>query len=79
MFVVFTFCKAKKKWFSQPVFLHRSLSYMKGRISGRDHKKRSAFKVDSILESKTTACNNAELGTFKYMTLTFLGFYDSKG
>merc|ERR1712071_311575 len=62
----------------QPVFLHRNLSYMKGRCS-RVNKKHN-FKVDSILESKTSKnqTNEAE-PRFKFMTLTFLGLFDPKG
>lgn len=61
-----------------PIFLHRNLSYMKGRCT-RINKNRSNFKVDSILESKTekNQLNGAE-PRFKFMTLTFLGFFDSK-
>jgi len=60
-----------------PVFLHRNLSYMKGRCS-RVNKKHN-FKVDSILESKTSKnqTNEAE-PRFKFMTLTFLGLFDPK-
>jgi len=58
--------------------MHRNLSYMKGRCT-RINKNRSNFKVDSILESKMQKNQMNEEPRFKFMTLTFLGFFDSKG
>lgn len=62
----------------QPIFLHRNLAYMKGRMS-RNHKPRQSFRVDTLLttvtnkhiieEEKNGAPNN-------FMTLMFLGFYN---
>lgn len=60
-----------------PIFMHRNLSYMKGRCT-RINKNRSNFKVDSILESKMQKNQMNEEPRFKFMTLTFLGFFDSK-
>ncbi|XP_038223589.1 polycomb protein suz12-B [Zerene cesonia] len=60
-----------------PIFLNRTLSYMKRRMS-RSNKSRVGFKVDSLLEKitqkKSTDLQPNSLGG--YMTLTFLGFYD---
>ncbi|CAH0694014.1 unnamed protein product [Spodoptera exigua] len=60
-----------------PIFLNRTLSYMKRRMS-RSNKSRIGFKVDSLLEKitlkKSTELQPNSLGG--YMTLTFLGFYD---
>ncbi|KAG1703708.1 Polycomb protein suz12 [Nymphon striatum] len=61
---------------SQPLFLPRTLFYMKQRMS-RNHKGRKNFKVDSILkkiEAKSKA-NLKENGLADYMTLTFTGFF----
>ncbi|KAL0822366.1 hypothetical protein ABMA28_004460 [Loxostege sticticalis] len=60
-----------------PIFLNRTLSYMKRRMS-RSNKSRMGFKVDSLLDKitlkKSTELQPNNLGG--YMTLTFLGFYD---
>ncbi|KAJ0178165.1 hypothetical protein K1T71_005988 [Dendrolimus kikuchii] len=60
-----------------PIFLNRTLSYMKRRMS-RSNKSRIGFKVDCLLEKitlkKSTELQPNSLGG--YMTLTFLGFYD---
>ncbi|XP_063363645.1 polycomb protein suz12-B [Cydia amplana] len=60
-----------------PIFLNRTLSYMKRRMS-RSNKSRVGFKVSSLLEKitlkKSTELQPNSLGG--YMTLTFLGFYD---
>ncbi|PZC75727.1 hypothetical protein B5X24_HaOG205701 [Helicoverpa armigera] len=60
-----------------PIFLNRTLSYMKRRMS-RSNKSRIGFKVDSLLDKitlkKSTELQPNSLGG--YMTLTFLGFYD---
>lgn len=64
-------------FYFQPIFLNRTLSYMKRRMS-RSNKSRIGFKVDSLLDKKTLK-KKAELQPKKlggYMTLTFLGFYD---
>ncbi|KAK9502360.1 hypothetical protein O3M35_011150 [Rhynocoris fuscipes] len=58
----------------KPVFLYRTLSYMKQRMS-RSNKGRSLFKVDSMLQTKTNKLQQqASLSGF--LTLTFLGFYN---
>ncbi|KAL4711986.1 hypothetical protein ACJJTC_003653 [Scirpophaga incertulas] len=60
-----------------PIFLNRTLSYMKRRMS-RSNKTRIGFKVDSLLD-KITAKKSTDLQLKSlggYMTLTFLGFYD---
>ncbi|XP_013190850.2 polycomb protein suz12-B [Amyelois transitella] len=60
-----------------PIFLNRTLSYMKRRMS-RSNKGRCGFKIDTLLEKitlkKSTELQPNSLGG--YMTLTFLGFYD---
>ncbi|GLH02209.1 Polycomb protein suz12-B [Gryllus bimaculatus] len=63
---------------SQPVFLNRTLSYMKQRMS-RTHKHRKGFSVDCLMErlvKKNRELQPETLGG--YMTLTFLGFYDKR-
>lgn len=60
----------------QPVFLHRTLTYMKHRMS-RNNKKRSDFKIDSMLSEKVNkSCLDKTTLLGDYMTLMFLGFYD---
>ena len=62
----------------QPVFLNRTLSYMKQRMS-RTHKHRKGFKVDCLLDRLNTKNREIQPGNLEgYMTLTFLGFYDKK-
>lgn len=59
-----------------PVFLHRTLTYMKHRMS-RNNKKRSDFKIDSMLSEKVNkSCLDKTTLLGDYMTLMFLGFYD---
>lgn len=59
-----------------PVFLHRTLSYMKHRMS-RTHKRRSEFKVDNMLAEKMNKSRLDKIhGLGDYMTLMFLGFFD---
>lgn len=60
-----------------PIFLNRTLSYMKKRMS-RTNKGRMVFKVNDLLE-KVTLKRTIDLQLNNmggYMTLTFLGFYD---
>lgn len=60
----------------QPIFLNRTLTYMKYRMS-RSHKSRRGFKVDSLLEKITSRQKDFPLSVMPgYMNLTFLGFYD---
>uniref|UniRef100_T1JJ78 Prokaryotic-type class I peptide chain release factors domain-containing protein n=1 Tax=Strigamia maritima TaxID=126957 RepID=T1JJ78_STRMM len=59
-----------------PIFLERTLSYMKHRMS-RTHKKRARFKSASILD--TILAKNKEIQQEEFsgfMTLTFTGFLD---
>lgn len=63
---------------SQPIFLHRNLSYMKDRMS-RDHKKRKDFKVDqmlSIVQEKDSTDYEKCKQNFKYMSLMFIGVFN---
>ncbi|XP_021916525.1 polycomb protein suz12-B isoform X2 [Zootermopsis nevadensis] len=61
-----------------PVFLNRTLSYMKQRMS-RSHKHRKGFKVDCLLDRINMKNREIRPGNLEgYMTLTFLGFYDKK-
>ncbi|XP_049778791.1 polycomb protein suz12-B [Schistocerca cancellata] len=62
-----------------PVFLNRTLSYMKQRMS-RTNKSRKNFSVDNLMDmvvkrNKESIQPEVMRG---YMTLTFLGFYDKK-
>ncbi|XP_066993740.2 polycomb protein suz12-B [Anabrus simplex] len=61
-----------------PVFLNRTLSYMRQRMS-RSHKHRKGFRVDCLMDrmvKKNREMQPEALGG--YMTLTFLGFYDKR-
>ncbi|KAB0796268.1 hypothetical protein PPYR_10329 [Photinus pyralis] len=59
-----------------PIFLNRSLSYMKDRMS-RSNKSRVNFKIDSLLERITQRQKDSpSLNTPGFMNITFLGFYD---
>ncbi|XP_018012195.1 polycomb protein suz12-A-like isoform X2 [Hyalella azteca] len=61
-----------------PIFLHRSLYYMKNRMS-RNHKNRSTFKVDSLvhkLEKQQNESQSNHPGSF--LNLAFIGFFDKK-
>ncbi|XP_070579549.1 polycomb protein suz12-A-like isoform X2 [Ptychodera flava] len=63
-----------------PVFLHRTLTYMKPRMS-RTHKRRKDFKVDDLLEqitSKKRAESEGEGVKTGYMNLKFTGFFHKK-
>lgn len=55
----------------QPIFLNRTLTYMKDRMS-RTHKRRAGFKVDSLLQKavQKRECSFIQPG---YINLTFLG------
>lgn len=71
-----------------PVFLHRSLIFMRSRLSRPSASPRRDFKVDSLLDKKLKErreaatgdaggpCSSSTPGGF--MTLTFLGFYDKR-
>lgn len=60
--------------FVQPIFLNRTLTYMKHR-STRTNKSRHGFKVDSLLE-KISRQRDFPSILPGYMNITFLGFYD---
>jgi polycomb protein SUZ12 len=52
---------------------------MNGRCS-RNHKNRKIYKLVNMLESKIQKSPQNDVNNrSKYMTLTFLGFYDPKG
>ncbi|XP_063235513.1 polycomb protein suz12-B isoform X2 [Bacillus rossius redtenbacheri] len=58
-----------------PIFLNRTLSYMRQRMS-RSHKGRQGFKVDGLLERSKQRQREVPLGAAaSFMTITFLGFY----
>lgn len=57
-----------------PVFLHRTLTYMKYRMS-RTHKKRKTFKVDDMLEKATKAKDSSVIQP-GFINITFLSFND---
>ena len=71
--------KIISRLFLQPVFLHRTLTYMRSRQAPRNNMARlRGFKIDSLLERKLKeTSDNLELMK-PYMTLTFLGFYEKK-
>ena len=60
-----------------PIFLNRNLTFMKKRMT-RSNEGRKMFKIDSLLERRVKEDSDmcvTNLGS--YMTLTFLGYYDS--
>ena len=62
----------------QPIFLHRTLTYMRSRQSPRNNARLGGFKIDSMLERKMKETHeNLELMK-PFMTLTFLGLYEKK-
>ena len=63
-----------------PIFLHRTLSFMRKRTSrSRSDKYRQDFKVDSLLKRKESEIRETDtLKLDKFMNLTFLGYYDRK-
>merc|ERR1711874_344512 len=63
-----------------PIFLHRTLSFMRKRTSrSRSDKFRQDFKVDSLLKRKESEIRETDtLKLDRYMNLTFLGYYDRK-
>ncbi|KAG8231689.1 hypothetical protein J437_LFUL007464, partial [Ladona fulva] len=63
-----------------PIFLNRTLAYMKGRMS-RTNLGRQTFRVDSLLDralAKQREASRPDRPLSSYMTLTFIGFYDKK-
>jgi len=61
-----------------PIFLHRTLTYMRSRQSPRNNARLGGFKIDSMLERKMKETHeNLELMK-PFMTLTFLGLYEKK-
>ena len=63
-----------------PIFLDRTLSFMRKRTSrSRSDKYRQDFKVDSLLKRKESEIRETDtLKLDKFMNLTFLGYYDRK-
>jgi polycomb protein SUZ12 len=61
-----------------PIFLNRTLTFMKRRISRpRSDKARLEFKVDSLLKRKESETKETEpLNMDRFMNVTFLGYYD---
>ncbi|XP_067648345.1 polycomb protein Su(z)12 isoform X2 [Eurosta solidaginis] len=57
---------------TSPIFLNRTLSYMKDRMS-RNNKKRSTFKVNSILQQITQKSENI---SNKYLNIIYNGLFD---
>lgn len=66
-----------------PVFLHRTLSYMKHRRTPRPAKKRNDFKVDDMLDKVENDSRKSDsidpLENSGYMNLTFTGFFHGSG
>ena len=63
-----------------PIFLHRTLSFMRKRTSrSRSDKYRQEFKVDSLLKRKESEIRETDtIKLDRFMNLTFLGYYDRK-
>ncbi|XP_055693341.1 polycomb protein Su(z)12 [Lutzomyia longipalpis] len=57
-----------------PIFLHRTLTYMPQRMS-RTHKRRSTFKIDSLLTEKLKSIKRANCPD-DYLSMVFLGFFE---
>ncbi|XP_014090940.2 polycomb protein Su(z)12 isoform X2 [Bactrocera oleae] len=57
---------------TSPIFLNRTLSYMKDRMS-RNNKKRATFKVNSILQQIT---QKTEIDSNKYLNIIYNGLFD---
>ncbi|XP_070490372.1 polycomb protein suz12-A [Chironomus tepperi] len=64
----------KTRFISSPLFLHRTLSYMKGR-SSRNNKSRADFKVNDILS--TIQNKDQKPNENENLIIGFLSFYDS--
>ena len=63
-----------------PVFLNRTLTFMKKRMSRASSEKvRHSFKVDSLLKRKESDNKSAENSNLeRYLNLTLLGYCDKK-
>ena len=64
-----------------PIFLHRTLTFMKKRRSRlQSDKLRKDFKVDSLLKRKENEIRDTDSLSMhdRFMNLTFLGYYDKK-
>ncbi|XP_074600841.1 polycomb protein Su(z)12 [Brevipalpus obovatus] len=57
-----------------PIFLHRTLSYMKHRMS-RNHKRRKTFKIDNMLEERRHDANEKK---FENLIIIGVGVFDKK-
>ncbi|KAL1517773.1 hypothetical protein ABEB36_001496 [Hypothenemus hampei] len=59
-----------------PIFLNRTLAYMKNRMS-RSHKSRASFKINNLLQNVTDKKENGFIQP-GYINLTFLGFSNNE-
>lgn len=57
---------------TSPIFLQRTLSYMKERMS-RNHKKRGGFKINSMLEALT---QKSQTLTNNYLNIIYFGLFE---
>ncbi|XP_068249391.1 polycomb protein suz12-A isoform X1 [Palaemon carinicauda] len=60
-----------------PIFLQRTLYYMRGRMS-RSHKNRMSFKLDYLLDKVTQKSERQSERPASFLNLSFSGFHDSK-
>ncbi|XP_069161563.1 polycomb protein suz12-A isoform X2 [Procambarus clarkii] len=60
-----------------PIFLQRTLYYMRGRMS-RSHKNRMSFKLDCLLDKVTQKSERQNERPASYLNIAFTGFHDDK-
>ncbi|XP_065340160.1 polycomb protein SUZ12 [Cloeon dipterum] len=72
---IYRFLKTRSQL--SPIFLPRTLSYMRSRMS-RTHKARKEFKVNGILAQVVARKKKEAAPMADFMTITFLGVYDKK-
>ncbi|XP_047485478.1 polycomb protein suz12-A-like isoform X2 [Penaeus chinensis] len=60
-----------------PIFLQRTLYYMRGRMS-RSHKNRMSFKLDYLLDKVTQKIEKQTERPASYLNIAFTGFHDEK-
>ncbi|KAK8731428.1 hypothetical protein OTU49_007605 [Cherax quadricarinatus] len=61
----------------KPIFLQRTLYYMRGRMS-RSHKNRMSFKLDCLLDKVTQKSERQNERPASYLNIAFTGFHDDK-
>ncbi|KAK7043823.1 Polycomb protein suz12, partial [Halocaridina rubra] len=60
-----------------PIFLQRTLYYMRGRMS-RSHKNRMSFKLDYLLDKVTQKSERQSERPASFLNICFSGFHDGK-